>query len=103
MFALWARSAPYGATASSTDKDDVHQCSDTLPNVSVKATHVSGGVYTLSATVSKGTHPLKTLNFKVDDQIVSSREISANGTYDYTHNFSSTGSHKVAAEVIDRV
>ncbi len=104
MFSAWARSAPYGPTGGADgEKDDVHKCSDALPNVSISATHVGGGIYTLSATVSKGTHPLGTLNFKVGGQIVSSQEISSNGTYDYTHTFTTTGNHKVDAEVIDKV
>jgi len=103
LFALWARSAPYGATGASGEKDDVHSCSDSLPNVSIDASPISGGVYKITATVSKGTHPLKTLNFKIGGQIVSSQEISSNGSYDYTHSFTSTGNQKVTAEVIDKV
>ena len=101
MFPLWARSAPYGATGASGEKDDVHKCSDQLPNVSISADNIAGGVYELSATVSRGTHKLKTLNFKVNGQIVSSMPISSNGTYDYTHTFSSAGEYTVTAEVID--
>jgi len=102
MFPLWAKNAPYGPTNSSEDKDDVHKCSDDLPNVSVDATSSGGGVYTLSATVSKGTFGLKTLNFKVDGQIVSSKEISSNGTYDYDYTFTNTGEYTIVAEVIDK-
>ncbi len=104
MFPLWARSAPYGATSSSEDKDDVHKCSDDLPNVSISANSNPNpdGTYTLSATVSKGTFGLQTLNFKVDGQIVSSVEINSNGTYDYNHLFSDTGDYTIVAEVIDK-
>ena len=105
MFPLWAKSAPYGTTNSSEDEDDVHRCSDKLPGVSISADSDPNpdGTYTLSATVSKGTHKLETLNFKVGGQIVSSVAISSNGTYTYNHLFSSVGNHTIVAEVIDEV
>ncbi len=103
MFPFWARSAPYGAVGSSREVSDVHSCSDVLPTVSVTATDNGGGHFTFSAVVDEGTHPLQTLNFKVNRQIVSSVEISSSGTYAHNHQFSSTGEFTVIAEVIDSV
>jgi hypothetical protein len=103
MFPLWAKSAPYGATADSEDKDDVHKCSDALPNVSVSHSVVNGDIVELSATVSKGTHPMDTLNFKINGQIVSSMDLAGNGTYSYVHKFDSIGDYTYTAEVIDEV
>lgn len=102
-FSAWAGPAGYGKTSTITEDDDVHKCSDSLPKVSVNTSKLDDGIYSLKATVTRGTHSLATLNFIVDDQIVSSQNISSNGTYSYTHIFSSTGSHTVRAEVVDSV
>lgn len=103
MFPLWAKSAPYGPSADSEDKDDVHKCSDSLPNVSVSYSVINGDIVELSATVSEGTHPLDTLNFKIDGQTVSAVDLSGGGSYNYTHKFGSTGDFTFTAEVIDEV
>lgn len=77
-----------------TDKDNVHKCSDTKPSVSISN---SGSIVT--ATYTQGTHPLKTLNIKIDGQIAQSFDISSNGSTDYSVSIS--GTHDVQAEVID--
>lgn len=94
FFAAWAKGAGYSASGSSIkEKDNVHKCSDQKPTVSLS--DEGGG--TVKATYTQGTHKLKTLNFKVGGQIVSSSQISGNGSKTYTH--SSGG--KITAEVID--
>jgi penicillin-binding protein 1A len=91
-----------------TATDDVHNCSDTKPAVSLTVSEVSDGEYELTAKVTQGTHPLKTLNFKADGQIVSggSFSITANGTYPstpLTYIATSTDPITFTAEVIDNV
>lgn len=99
----WAKNAGYDGSGGAPDKDDnVHKCSDKKPNVSLSVSEAGTGTYDFKATVSKGTHNLKTLNFIVNNQIVSSVNISGSSTTKtYTHSFNSTGKFTVKAEVID--
>ena len=102
-YASWSRTAGYGGGSSSTEKDDVHKCSDKLPEISLQTSKISGGVYKFTATVDNGTFKLDTLNFKVNGQIVNSQSVNGDGgTYTYNHTFSSDAKYTVAAEVIDK-
>jgi len=103
LFAAWAKTAGYSATTGITEKDDVHSCSDALPNVSVSVSDISPGMYLLTANYSEGTHPLQTLNFKIDGQIVSSSNVSGSGNETYTYVSDKSGTITVSAEVIDTV
>ena len=101
-FSSWSRTAGYGGGTGPTQKDDVHKCSDDLPNVSLKTDKKADGVYEFEADVSKGTFDLKTLNFKVNGQIVNSQAVNKNGgEYKYTHAFGGNGNYDVVAEIID--
>ena len=101
-FASWSKTAGYGGAAGPEEEDDVHNCSDELPNVSIDTTDLGGGAFELEAQVSAGTFPLETLNFIVDGQIVNAQNVDdAGGTYTYTHVFSFDGNFTVQAEVID--
>lgn len=102
-FASWSKTAGYGGSSGApTEEDNVHKCSDSLPNVSIDTTKLADGVYEFEATVSRGTFKLETLNFKVDGQIVFSENIANNGgTYTFVHAFSSDRKYKVSAEAID--
>lgn len=94
-----------GGGAIPTEKDDVHKCDDVKPIVSLSAVSNGSGKYTLTATVTPGTFPLKTLNFKIDG------EIPAGGSYDattgittYTYEYTAIedGSKTISVEVIDQ-
>ncbi len=101
-FASWSRSAGYGSAAGPKEKDDVHKCSDELPNISISTNDLGGGVFELEATASKGTFDLETVSFKVDGQIVQSVEVNDSGdTVSYNHAFSADGTYTVSAEVVD--
>ncbi len=102
-FASWSRTAGYGSSGGGpTEKDDVHKCSDDLPNVSINISDQGGGVYEFEADVTRGTFKLDTLNFKVDGQIVYSENVSGNSdSVDYDHVFTADGTFTVTAEVID--
>jgi hypothetical protein len=100
-FGAWAKTAGYGTGgAAPTEKDDVHKCSDQKPSVSLSSSALGGGKYKLTASVSKGTHGLKTLNFKVGGQIVSSVSVGHNGSYSYTYT-ASGGTKSATAQIID--
>lgn len=111
---------PPGASASATtgtstsESDDVHSCSDTRPSVNLT---VSGpdanGVYTFTAFVQAGTHPLNdpqypqypgTVNFYVNGQNVGSKAVSdPSDTQSITYTPTSSFSGTVTAQVIDSV
>lgn len=103
FFNSWARSAGYSASGAITAEDDVHKCSDKKPSVSLSTSDLGGGKYKFTAQITKGTHPLDKLNFKVDGQIVSAQSATSSGSYTYTHTYKKNGSSKVTAEVIDSV
>ena len=92
-----------GGTAGTTERDDVHKCEDAKPSVTLT---ISGK--SVTATVSQGTHPLSsdqfkgTVNIKIDGQTAQSFEVADSpSTVNYTATVS--GSHTVTAEVIDSV
>ncbi len=99
--------ARYGGTAGGaipTDKDDIHNCGDAKPAVSLNAPASCVGSCDLKATFSSGTHTVKTLNFKVDGQIVQSFDVSdADSPKTYTYVPTDGGSHSITAQVIDDV
>jgi membrane peptidoglycan carboxypeptidase len=105
-----------GSSSSSANtgaSDDVHNCSDNPPTVSVTATDNKDGTATLAAFVSAGTHPLNdtnypqfpgTVTFSVNGQPVGTK--GANDPQDnvsIAFNVPSTGAFTVTATVTDSV
>lgn len=106
----------FGSRASSagnSQNDDVHQCSDAKPDITLTTTDNKDGTFTLTATATAGTHPFNdpnyaqfpgTINFTVDGQVVKSysdlTDSPSTRSYSYT---ASSGSHTVTAQVIDSV
>lgn len=108
-------------SGSSSATDDVHSCSDSPPTIDsffVGGLDASDGE-TLSCnsscqittTVSAGTHPLSdsnypqfpgTVNLLVDGQVAQTQQVSDSPST-VTFNYSGTGSHTVAIQVIDSV
>lgn len=104
-------SDPYvggGGNANTEEKDDVHNCSDAKPSVSISVAP-QGNSYQINATVSQGTHPLSSdrfpgvVNFIIDGNTIKSIGISSPGTvsFNYTPDFS--GTKTIQAQVIDSV
>lgn len=66
----------------STKKDDVHDCNDPKPSVSlITITPVGGGVYTISVSVSGGKGNLNHLNISVNGSTINDQQIAGAGTY----------------------
>lgn len=88
--------------ANTSEKDDVHKCSDSKPNINVS---VSGNKITVS--YSQGTHPLSSDKFKgtvsvyVGSQEVKTFEVSSGGSKSFTYTGSATGT--VKATIVDSV
>lgn len=99
-----------GTSANTNDTDDVHQCNDAKPTVSLNITP-SGNSYILSANVTQGTHPISSekftgkVNYIVDGQNVQTVEISGpgNGLAGYTYTPDFVGSKTIYAQVVDSV
>lgn len=94
-----------GAASASTEKDDIHKCSDAKPTVSIN----KNGDGSITAVAQAGTHPLSsaqfggTINFLIDGQIVHSAPVSdGSSTATYTPN-ASVADKDVMAQVIDSV
>ena len=65
-----------------TKDDDLHNCADVKPMV----TDINVTNNKIVAKVTKGTHNLQTVEFKVNGQTVGSVSASASGTYELTYN-----------------
>ncbi|MEK7561949.1 MAG: transglycosylase domain-containing protein [Patescibacteria group bacterium] len=107
----------YGANATSSSgviiTDDIHNCSDGRPAITLTTSDNGDGTYSLTATATAGTHPFNnpnysqfpgTLNFSVDGQVVKTYTdlIDSPSTRSYTYSVTS-GSHSVTAQIIDSV
>lgn len=100
-----------GASADTSQTDDIHQCSDIRPSIQLSITPAGGNKYSLSATVGQGTHPLSsdqypgTVTFSVDGQVISGGSFTVNnpGTVnaDFTADFD--GTKTVTATIVDSV
>jgi penicillin-binding protein 1A len=98
--------------ANTDQKDDVHQCTDSRPTVSVNVGTGSGNSYSITATIGQGTHSLAgngdkgggKVNIIVGGQTVQSFDIS-DGTSNYSTSYTPTsgGSQSVTAQVVDSV
>lgn len=80
------------------ENDNVHDCGDAKPAVSVNADTQSGKI---TATVSKGKFGLQSLEIKVGGQTVKTQSISNSGTFEISHDFTTAGQVQVSATVID--
>lgn len=109
---FYGANATAGANTASTD--DVHNCSDQKPTVTLTTTDNKDGTFTLTATASAGTHPLSdagrpqfpgTISINVDgQQLQSFTDISESpATRSVSYSVSSGSSHTVNAQVIDSV
>lgn len=108
-----------GASASASNtsaSDDVHNCSDSPPSISLTVGDGSGDCNkscTITAFVSAGTHPLSdpargqfpgTVTFSVNGQVIKTQGVSgpqANVSFTYTPT--SSGSATVTATITDSV
>jgi len=94
-----------------TASDNVHQCGDTKPSVTITAPdNCPASGCTITATATAGTHPISsdrfkgTLNFMINGQVVNSQTINSSpATVTYTYTPTSSGQTTITAQVIDSV
>lgn len=100
------------ATAyNTTAKDDVHNCSDQKPNITLTVNPSSGGNYSLTATVTQGTYPLTsskfagTVNFTINGNLVARCSLSSAATQTCSRAYKPTfsGGATIVATVTDSV
>lgn len=92
--------APDGYDA--TKSDDLHKCDDVKPFVTGIDLDAKGsGSYEITATVTKGTHALQTVEFRVDGQTIASVPASDSDDYQTTHTFSTSGNKEIVVVAID--
>ncbi len=95
--------------ANSTEKDDVHKCSDAKPRISLSV-EPSGDKYNLIATFNPGTFPLSSDKFKGNITFSAngkglpggSYEVSKGGTIVY-QNYKPTGKTTITVSITDSV
>ncbi|HEV2412699.1 MAG TPA: transglycosylase domain-containing protein [Candidatus Saccharimonadales bacterium] len=72
------------------DSDNVHNCSDTLPQVSTPTADTSAG--TISFVITQGTFPLQSFQVQVNGQTVATQNISSGGQETISYAFTNPGS-----------
>jgi penicillin-binding protein 1A len=84
-----------------TEEDDIHQCSDEPPRVSVVATKKSNNTYEVKANVDKGTFDITKVDILINGAVVYTK--NAPGPYSYTFTIDSrnTEAQIVSARVYD--
>lgn len=104
-------SSSSGNTAAA--QDDVHNCNDSPPTVTLTAPATCNNSCTITATVSQGTHPLSdpqyaqfpgTVTFSLDGQNIHSENVSNSpSTISFTYTPTNTGSGNLTVTVTDSV
>jgi len=92
--------APDGYDANA--EDNVHNCNDAPPFVNISKQSLGGKKYRIIASVSPGTHPLKSVDIAVDGSVISSQATASAGDYAVDIELTS-GSHSITATIIDQM
>lgn len=100
-------------TAAPQATDDVHNCNDSKPTVTVTAPATCNSSCVITATVSQGTHPLtdaqrpqfpSTVNFTLGGQTINTQRVSTSPhTVSFTYTPTANGSGPLTATVTDSV
>lgn len=84
-----------------TEKDDVHNCSDAKPSVSISVSPNTGSTFTVTANVSSGTFPANKITFLLNGNEISSQNINGSGSYSITNSPGGSGIARYSARVVD--
>lgn len=94
-----------------SEQDDVHKCEDAHPGISLSATQAGANQYTISVSVTEGSHPIDseqyrgTVNYIVDGQTVASFNIGGpgNNLSPFTYTLPDNQPKEISAQIIDSV
>ena len=102
-----------GTPTAPLPQDDVHNCNDTPPNITLTAPASCDTSCTITATVSQGTHALSdpsypqfpgTVSFSLNGQVIHSQQVNDSpSTVSFTYTPTSSGSGSLVATVTDSV
>jgi membrane peptidoglycan carboxypeptidase len=109
-----ANSASTAKTATvAVPTDDVHNCNDAKPSITLTAPNDCGSSCTITATVTQGTHALTdpaypntpgTVSFSLGGQVINTSNVSSSpSTVSFTYTPTSTGNGSLTATVTDSV
>jgi penicillin-binding protein 1A len=93
---VYVASGGYDASSN----DDVHQCGDAPPTVSVTISG-SGPTYTIIATVSQGKGNINDVTISVDGTTISDQTVNGPGSYSVPYTPSGSGSFTATAVATD--
>lgn len=106
-------SSSSGNSGAATATDDVHNCNDSPPTVTLTAPSSCEKSCTITATVTQGTHPLYdaqrsqfpgTVTFTLGGQTINSQQVKDSpSTISFTYTPTSNGSGPLTATVTDSV
>lgn len=98
-----AASLGYNGSTIPTDSDNVHSCSDTKPQItSFTASPPSGADFNLTASITQGTFPIKSVTFSFDDQPIDTETVpNCGANYCTSYTPSTTGAHTFHVKVED--
>jgi len=89
----------YSGEYDTEKEDDVHQCSDKKPGVSVSQPTGSNGNWTISFVASNGRYSLQNYSISINGTNVKNGELSASGgTITYTSNYDTINSVSVTVK-----
>ena len=108
-----AGAASSGANTAVAPQDDVHNCNDAPPTITLTAPASCDTSCTITAAVSQGTHPLSdaayaqfpgTVTFTLDGQSIHTESVNESpATVSFTYTPQGTGSGNLVATVTDSV
>jgi hypothetical protein len=82
-----------------SEKDDVHQCGDPQPVVSLSASPNTGSTFTVTANTTAGKFPISQVEFYMDGNLIATQ--GGGGPTFSTTITPSAGGHTFSAKVID--
>lgn len=89
-------------TYDASSDDNVHQCSDIAPSITVSSTPgAASGTYNITASATKGTFALSSVDFAVNGTVVNTVTGAGPYTYSYTMGSGVTNDQTVTATITD--
>lgn len=83
-------------------QDNVHKCDDAKPSVSsISMDNIGPDSYRVTVSVAQGTHPLSSLEIRLNGAAINSQQVSGSGDYSATFSVSGGDAQNISAVVTD--